>query len=80
MLNENTDSNTNVVLPPYFDTSIHTQRNNASDALLGTNDVASELTIVVIQIARRMMIHSHMRHKQIRSYSFGDKISTTTTP
>ena len=39
-LNENTDSNTTVVLPPRFDTSIQPQHNIASDASAGENDVA----------------------------------------
>ena len=38
-LNENTDSNTTVILPPCFDSSIQTQRNSASDASMGSTDV-----------------------------------------
>ena len=40
-LNKNTDSNTTVVLPPHFDTSIKTQLNISSDASVGANDLAS---------------------------------------
>ena len=38
-LNENTDSNTTVILPPYFDTSIQPQQNNDSDSSAGAKDV-----------------------------------------
>ena len=40
-LNENTDSNTTVVLPPHLDTYIQNQCNSVSDASVGENDVKS---------------------------------------
>ena len=39
-LNENTDSNTTVVLPQSVDISIQTQHNSASNSSAGANDVA----------------------------------------
>ena len=42
-LNENSNSNTTVVLPPHFDTSIQPQHNSDSDASEGAKDVASDL-------------------------------------
>ena len=40
-LNENTDSNTTIVLPPNFDTYIQPQWNSASDSSVVANDVLS---------------------------------------
>ena len=40
-LNENNHSNATIVLPPNFDTYLQTQRNIASDASVGENDVSS---------------------------------------
>ena len=41
-LNENTESNTTVILPPHFDTSIPPQQNSAYDASVGENYVSSD--------------------------------------
>ena len=85
-LNENTDSNTTVVLPPRFDTSIQTQLRSDSDASVGENDVASA------RLYQRTNHHGNMDNKynddsqsyettwgKFRSSYFGDTISTTTT-
>ena len=40
-LNENSDSSTNVVLPPRCDTYIKTQCNSSPDAYVGSNYVSS---------------------------------------
>ena len=38
--NENTDSKTTIILPPYFYTSIQNQHKSAPDASEGSNDVS----------------------------------------
>ena len=42
-LNESTDSNTIIVLPPHFDTSTQNQLNNTAYASAGENNVSSSV-------------------------------------
>ena len=86
-LNGNTDSGTTIVLPPYFDTSIQTQLNSALDASVGTNYLASPVldqsTNHHVNTGGNDNDYSQSYEtpwKTCRSYSFGDTISTTTTP
>ena len=87
-LKQNIDSNTTFVIPPRFDDYIQTERNSYSDATAGENDVASG------GFYQSINHHSNTYGKDNDdsqsfetpmknncSYSsFGDTISTTTTP
>ena len=59
--------NTTFIIPLYFDTFIHTQRRNVSDASVDKNYVASSGLYQSTnhsgnKLAKIMMIHSHLRH------------------
>ena len=84
-------SNTNFIVPPPFDTYIQTQCNSAYDASMGANDVSSA---VLDQITNHRANTDSKDNDDSQSYeapwaeggggvrssSFGDKITTTTTP
>ena len=81
-MNENTNSNTSIVLPPHSDI----YHNSASDVSTGTNDVSSSGVDkntnhhCITDSKNNYDSHSYdtTQLKKL-SHSFGDTISTTTT-
>ena len=86
-MNENTYSINTVVLQPNFDTSIQSQLNSALYASVGANDVESygfdkSTNHNGNTFGKYNEDSQSYETTQIkkRSYSFGDTITTTTTP